>query len=214
LLGQLQSGQLKTIKQSRSGAVLAGQIVLAGVPVDVIVKKPRRKYWHRYVNEIGRGSRSRRAWTKAWALMVRHIPTAWPILMMERRRFGYVVDQLIVFEQIRGVPLWRVALNDLPREQRDLLFGRLGRLLRRLEGQGLYHWDAKASNFMVLSDPQRGPTPMVIDVDGIRKIRWRRSGIHRLLKSLRQDQKAYNPADSLALCRGYAPAARIEPEAS
>ncbi|HWB54773.1 MAG TPA: lipopolysaccharide kinase InaA family protein, partial [Tepidisphaeraceae bacterium] len=212
LLGQIQSQQLRTIKQSRSGRVLAGEIVLAGVPVRVIVKQPRRKYWHRYLNEIGRGSRSRRAWTKSWSLIMRDIPTAWPILMIQRRRFGYVVDQLLVFEQISGSPLARTALDDLSRDQRDLLFHRLGRLLRRLEALGLYHWDAKASNFMVTNDPVRGPAPILIDVDGIRKIRWTRSSIHRLLDSLRQAKNAYNPADSLALCRGYAPEARIEQE--
>lgn len=212
LLGQIQSQQLRTIKDTASGQVLAGEIVLAGVPVKVIVKRARKKYLRRYFDEIGRGSRSRRAWRKAWQLVVRDIPTAWPILMMQRRVLGYVVDQLVVFEQILGKPLPKVPLNQWPREKRDLLFRRTGSLLRRLEMMGLYHWDAKASNFLVMDDPVRGPTPILVDVDGIRRFRGRSSSIHRLLKSLRRDQKEYNPADSLELCRGYAPGARIERE--
>lgn len=210
LIQRLDSEQFQIIKDSPSGQVLRGEIILAGHPLNVIIKRPRRKYLRRYFNEIGRGSRSRRAWFKAWSLIVHDIPTAWPLLMMQRRRFGYVVDQIIVFEQIPGPSLGRIVIPELNRENRDRLFQRAGGLLRQLEQFGLYHWDAKASNFIVYDDPARGPFPILIDVDGIRKLRWTRSGIHRLLDSMRQVQKDYNPADSFALCKGYAPGARLE----
>jgi hypothetical protein len=45
---------------------------------------------------------------------------------------------------------------------------------------------------------------MLVDVDGIRRIRNLAVGIMRLLRSMR-DHAQYTPADSLALCRGYAP---------
>ena len=46
--------------------------------------------------EIGRGTRPRRAWTKAWKLVIRNVPTAWPMLLMEKRSLGYATDALIV----------------------------------------------------------------------------------------------------------------------
>ena len=48
----------------------------------------------------------------------------------------------------------------------------------------------------------------LIDVDGVRHYSWRGEGIRRLLRSMR-DHPQYTPADSLALCRGYAPWAKV-----
>ena len=45
-----------------------------------------------YLNEIGRGSRAWRAWHKAWTLVARDIPTAWPLMVMQKRIFGYITD--------------------------------------------------------------------------------------------------------------------------
>ena len=213
LIRQLDSDQFRIIKQSASGQVMEGQIILGGKPLDVIIKRPRRKYIHRYFNELGRGSRSRRAWNKAWSLIIRDIPTAWPLLLMEKKRFGYVTDQLVIFEKIPGKSLGKIALKELSRLDRDRLFWRAGHLLRELERFGLYHWDAKASNFIIFPDSALGLTPLLIDVDGIRKIRWTRSSIHRLLTSMREVQADYNPSDSYALCRGYAPDAKLFREA-
>ncbi len=57
LLEQIDGGQFEVLKHSRSGDVLAGQIVLGGRPIDIVVKRPRRRHWYRYINEIGRGTR-------------------------------------------------------------------------------------------------------------------------------------------------------------
>ena len=70
--------------------------------MEVIVKRPRRRKWWRYINEIGRGDRAYRAWIKSWSLVVRDVPTAWPLLLMQRRVMGYVVDAMIVFERVEG----------------------------------------------------------------------------------------------------------------
>src|SRR5206468_4227225 len=105
LLGRINADQLDILKRSASGDVLATEIILAGKPINVIVKRPRRSKWYRHVNEVGRGGRARRAWRKAWSLVVRDIPTAWPLLLMERRRLGHVVDSVIVFERVAGTQL-------------------------------------------------------------------------------------------------------------
>jgi tRNA A-37 threonylcarbamoyl transferase component Bud32 len=211
LMGQIESGQLEVLKRTASGEVLGGEIVLGGHPVGIIVKRPRRKLWYRYINEIGRGSRARRAWKKSWSLIVRGIPTAWPLLLMERRVMGYVVDQVIVFERVAGPTLERVNLDDLPPLQRDRLLRRCGRLLRQLEADGLYHYDAKASIWIVRPDEKLGPSPVLIDVDGIRRVPWVALGIERLLRSMKSHPE-YTPEDSLALCQGYAPGSRVQRE--
>jgi tRNA A-37 threonylcarbamoyl transferase component Bud32 len=208
LLQQLESDQFEVLKRTASGDVLAGEIILGGRPVPVVIKRPHRRYWYRYLNEIGRGSRSRRAWIKAWRLVVRNIPTAWPMLMMEERHYGYATDSLVVFERIPGQPLsspiWAARG---PQEYRRLL-ERVGQLLRRLERTGLFLYDAKSSNWMIREDPALGLMPMLIDVDGIRRIKVSIGGFNRLLRSLREHPTIpFTREDALALGHGYAPCA-------
>ena len=147
---------------------------------------------------------------------MRGIPTAWPLLVMEKRVAGYVVDAVLISEQVPGETLAHESLNQFAVDLRDRLFRRTGHLLRQIEKYGFSHFDAKASNWIVLRDDKLGPMPVLIDVDGIRKRNWVALGIHRLLRSMHENSD-YAPGDSLALCQGYAPFARlgeIGPEAS
>jgi tRNA A-37 threonylcarbamoyl transferase component Bud32 len=215
LLAKIEADQLPVLKRSRSGDVLKAQVTLSGQNIDVIIKRPRRRYWYRYLNEIGRGSRAYRGWRKAWTLIARGLPTAWPVLMMEKRSAGYIVDAVFVSERIPGATLAHADLDSLPASQRDMLFRRTGHLLRAIEKFGYSHFDAKASNWIVREDDKLGPMPVLIDVDGIRHRQWVALGIQRLLRSMHENPH-YKPADSLALCQGYAPFARsgeIGPEA-
>jgi tRNA A-37 threonylcarbamoyl transferase component Bud32 len=211
LLGQIQSEQLEILKSSRSGDVLAGEVVLDGQPLPIVVKRPYRRYWYRYINEIGRGHRARRAWRKAWTLIARDLPTAWPLLLMEKRTLGYTTDAVIVFERVPGPTLAAVDLDAMPVNDRDTLFRRAGRTLRLIDSHGYAHFDAKATNWIVQSDDKLGPRPVLVDVDGIRHRRWPALGIERLLRAMR-DHQQYTPADSLALCQGYAPYSRLVQE--
>ena len=203
LLTQIEADQLEVLKRDDGGDVLGASVVLDGRPLDVIVKRPRRKFWYRYLNEIGRGTRASRAWEKAWRLVARGIPTAWPLLLMQRRRLGYAVDAVLVCERIPGATLSCIDWAALEPDEARRLLWRCGRLLRLLEQRGLSLYDAKATNWMVRDDPVQGLTPMLIDVDGIRLIN-RGGGLARLLRSLRQSPHF---SDDLAchLARGYAP---------
>lgn len=211
LLQKMEGGLLEMLKTSRSGDVLAAEVTLAGRPVEVIIKRPRRKRWYRYVNEIGRGSRAWRAWKKSWALLARNIPAAWPLALFEKRVLGYVTDQVIVFERVPGKTLATTNLDLLDADAKDRLFRRCGKILRRIEVVGFSHFDSKASNWIVMPDEKRGPTPVLVDVDGVRFYPWATFGIRRLLDSMREHRQ-YTVADSLALCQGYAPFTRVDRE--
>ncbi len=211
LLRQIETDALKVLKRSKSGDVLAGGVTLGGRELQIILKRPRRRYWYRYFNEIGRGARPRRAWTKAWAVMARGLPTAWPLAVLEKRSLGYVTDTFFICEKIEGPTLWTIDLDALTSDARDRLFRRTGKLLRTLELYGWAHFDAKASNWIIREDSVGGPSPVLIDVDGVRFRRWIALGIRRLLKSM-QAKKQYTREDSLSLCLGYAPFSRIGEE--
>jgi Ser/Thr protein kinase RdoA (MazF antagonist) len=124
---------------------------------------------------------------------------------------GYVTDAILVTERIDGPTLWTINLGLLSAGAREMLFRRAGRILRLIDQRGLSHFDAKASNWVLRNDERLGPSPVLIDVDGVRYRRWVALGIERLLRSLRE-KRFYTPEDSLALCRGYAPYARLAVE--
>jgi tRNA A-37 threonylcarbamoyl transferase component Bud32 len=213
LLAQVDSDQFEVLKRGPSGDVLAGEIVLGGRPFQVIVKRPRVKYAYRYVTALGRMSRALRTWLKAWKMIVRDVPVDWPMFITERRVLGYVVDSLIVFERLPGKTLAEYDLDAHSAEDRDTLFRRIGHILQRIDWLGFGHFDAKATNWIILDDEKLGPTPVMIDADGIRHYRSAGMGMRRLLRAMR-DHPQYTPEDSLSLCLGYAPFGRLGREAA
>ena len=208
LLDKLERDDVEVLKRTPGGDVLATEILLGGRAVPVVVKRPKRRHWYRYLNEIGRGGRARRAWFKAWSLVARDIPTAWPLLLAERRRFGYVIDSFTVFERVAGTLLAHADFAAMDPCSRRTLFHRLGRTLRLLERQGLSQYDSKMSNWVIVEDEKLGPVPVMIDVDGIRRWVPPLWPIDRLLRSLRE-HKQYTPQDSKWVCLGYAPHGRF-----
>jgi tRNA A-37 threonylcarbamoyl transferase component Bud32 len=201
---QIENNKLAALKSGPSGDVVTAEITLGGVQLPVVIKRPRKRYWYRYVNEVPRRSRSWRGWVKGWNLIARNLPTAWPMLVLERRRFGYVTDHVSIFERMPGKTLWLTNLDAMTRCARDTLFRRLGRILRNIDRTGLSHFDAKSANWIILDDPKLGPSPVLIDTDAVRFRRWPALGIQRLLRSMKE-QPQYTPEDSLSLCLGYAP---------
>jgi len=105
---------------------------------------------------------------------------------------------------VSGTLLAELDFAGLDESSRRTLFHRLGRTLRLLERQGLSQYDSKMSNWIVVDDEKLGPVPVMIDVDGIRKIVPPLWPIDRLLRSLRE-HKQYTPEDSRWVCVGYAP---------
>ncbi len=210
LLARIERRELPALKSDPSGDVFAADVELSGTTVAVIIKRPKRKLWWRYVVDLGRAARARRTWVKAWKVIARHLPTEWPLLLMERRTLGYVTDAVIVFERVPGKTLDQLDLDALAPADRETLFRRAGRALRRLEQTGLAHYDAKSTNWIVVPDEKLGPVPVMIDLDGIRFLlrKLQAFGILRLLRAMRQHPQ-YTPADSLALCKGFAPFTRM-----
>jgi tRNA A-37 threonylcarbamoyl transferase component Bud32 len=207
LLERIERDQLEVIKRGDSGDVLAGEVIIGGKPIAVIVKRPRRKYWRQIFIDLARPSRAARTWTKTWKMLVRDVPSEWPMLLMEKRRLGYVTDAVIVFGKVEGATLAAIDLDAMAADRRDLLFRRVGRVLRRIEMLGFTHMDAKSTNWIVFDDGSAaGPRPVLVDLDGVRHYRWATAGIMRLLRAMKQHGQ-YTPRDSLALCQGYAPQA-------
>ncbi len=126
---------------------------------------------------------------------------------MERKRLGYAIESIIVFEHVPGPTLAAAELDSLSADERHDLFDRTGALLRKIDDLGFMHADAKSTNWIVTNDRRGEPRPILIDADGVRHYRWALMGLNRLLRAMKQHVQ-YQPADAKALCLGYAPEAR------
>lgn len=207
LLGRLESDQLDVLKDDRGGMILSGELVLAGRPVPVIVKRPRRRGWKRLL-EFGSFSRAARTWSKSWTMVGLDVPCEQPILLARRSTIGVDRDGLLVFERVPGTVLATFDLDSLAPGRRRTLLHRCGGALRRINAAGFENYDAKSYNWIVYSDHDQSAVPVMIDLDGIRSYRWFDFGLKRLARALRVHPRCRD-ADLVCLARGYAPFATI-----
>ncbi|HEX8324508.1 MAG TPA: hypothetical protein VF595_11425 [Tepidisphaeraceae bacterium] len=210
MAAMLEADGLDVLKRDGSGDVLSTQITLAGVPINVIVKRPRNKSKVRDLLDVVRPSRAHRTWMKTRRLLATRVPVEQPLAMFRQGRGGDV----LVFERVPGVTLEHASFDATQPAAREMLFRRCGRLLRQLEDARLAHTDAKSSNWIVFNSPTRGPMPVMIDAYGIRWLNpWLGLfGLHRLLRAMKHHPQ-YTPADSLHICQGFAPRASPGTEA-
>lgn len=208
ILRRIEADDLTVLKRERSGEIFSGTVDVAGQSLEIVIKRPLKKFWYRYITSAARISRTRRTWLKAWSLFIRNLPMEWPLAVMETRKFGYVTDGIIVFEKMRGDLLATMDLDSLSPAARHTMFHRLGRALRLLEKSGMSHTDAKAYNWIIDTTDPTGPLPIMIDVDGVQHGASQGEGIDRLLRGMREHPQ-YTVEDSLHLCRGYAPWGRL-----
>ena len=206
VLAKLRNNELDVLKRDISGDVQAGQVTLGGVSVDVILKRPRNKYWYRYLYDLFRPSRARRTWTKTLRLFSRGLPIERPLLVIQKRSGEFTAEAIAIFERVPGQTLEEFDLSTLNDNDRENLFRRCGRSLRKIEAGGLAHIDAKSSNWIIFPSQTAGPVPIIIDAYGVRRLNhWLAvMGLHRLLRAMKKHPQ-YTPADSLHLCQGFAP---------
>jgi tRNA A-37 threonylcarbamoyl transferase component Bud32 len=97
-----------------------------------------------------------RSWILGHALLERGLPTARPLLLLQRQRYSLLTESYLLTEMIEPATnlhyyLW--GLDKLPADQRQRqrrrLIDRLARLLRALHCRGLAHRDLKANNILV-----------------------------------------------------------------
>jgi hypothetical protein len=119
-----------------------------------------------------------------------------------------VTEAIAVFERVPGDTLAEVDLNTMTPAERERFFFRCGRVLRLIEQTGLAHPDAKSTNWIVYRGNDGLATPVMLDAYGVRKLTsfLQLRGLKRLLRAMRQHPQ-YTPADSLEICRGFAPRA-------
>lgn len=210
------------VKDSPSSLIVRRSLVVGRQPVDVYIKRSRRKRPFKIVLDAFRPSRSLRAFRLGHELLTRRIATALPLAALERRVGPFLLDNILITEAVApaehlnrflsrwlGGSLVQARGIDLARQQqlaRDLLH-QLGRLLRRLQSHGFAHRDLKGANLLVHWTQERAPEMVMVDLDGLshhRRVSSRRmfQALMRLNVSL-LESPAVNHAGRLRMLLGY-----------
>ncbi len=183
------------LKDSPRARVVKCRLEPDGQARRVIYKRFHASKWTDPWFNLVRGTPAQRSWVSAFRLLDCGIPTARPLAVIERRRFGIPGDCYLITEKIqRAVELrdYVDRLAELPGAERHVavrrLADQLGRLLRALHDRQLSHRDLKAANILV---SPRGKNPGISDevvqltlIDLVGLERWRRLPHSRRVQNL------------------------------
>ena len=212
-------------KDSHSASVRRALLAHETGPLPVIVKRPLARNLSRRISQLFPLSRSRRGWHVGHALLHRHVPAARPVAVLERRFGPFVLDNILITEAIPGaMDLERYLRQTYPTcsssewwRHKQELCAQVVLHLRRLEEHAFIHRDCKASNILVISQPQL--KLLWIDMDGLRRTRRRRVSRRQRLRTLvclcvsLLDVPGLNRTDQLRLLKSYAARFGADPRA-
>lgn len=171
-----------------------------------------------------RDSPALKSWRNGQRLLEVGLPTARPLAVLHRRRFGLTWESYLVTEKLTDaieLKTYVQQLAALPQAQahqrRQEITATVARLVRRLHQHQVSHRDLKAANILVVNQNEEGkeksPQLYLIDLYGMR--RWRKLPRAQRLQNLMrlyvsfQEEPWLTPAHCLRFLKIYLQA---EPE--
>lgn len=206
----------KTLKFSLTGEVLEARVGPDSQSLRVICKQTRAPGFRRRLVTLVRGTRERRNFHRALALLDAGVHTPRPLALAEHRapaRLAWLVTEFIPdladLDQVAFQFLPRVDGRDL-RAVKEGILNALVAFLRRMDSHNLPHRDLKASNILLENWDGRGEPVRVwlADLDGLGRRRpvsakKRRRQVMRLGASL-LEHRAITRTDFCRFWRAYA----------
>ncbi|MBN2212558.1 MAG: hypothetical protein JW709_14265, partial [Sedimentisphaerales bacterium] len=171
------------IKQGGHNTVREMELQIGSHSIPIIIKHTRVRSGLRGFWQALRRSRAMRQWLWAHALIMRDIPTAWPLAAMEHFRWGFIFESIFITEKIpdsQNLKLTLLENQNLPQKSRQRydLCRKLGEILRNLDQFGLNHRDCKVSNILIQKTQDKQDNilwlPYLIDLDGLSRLYWLR----------------------------------------
>lgn len=155
----------------------ASELETPAGPVAVVVKQFRnqglRPRWDRRLH----GSKAKRSWRAAQAVVEAGVPTPVPIVLIEsdaeQGPSFFVSERIPDFIEARY--FFRALQEgrhrqEFPQIEAEILIGTIGRMLRRLHDAGIWHRDVSIGNLLIVpgAKPSDRPTVYLIDLNRAR----------------------------------------------
>jgi tRNA A-37 threonylcarbamoyl transferase component Bud32 len=156
------------LKQTASAAVVEFDATVNGQKLRLVYKRFRVRKWTDPWAALVRETAAMRSWRLGQGFCERGLPTARPLVVLERRRHGLTYDGYLLMEKLeRTLPLHEslAAIACMPpAESRHLQRTRIAlvaRAVRELHRRQLAHADLKANNILLtqLGGPRRASDP-------------------------------------------------------
>ena len=154
----LQSGRNKIVAVRLPAAATDSPSGMMPASLDAVIKIFGARGFHK-LKTILLPSKGVRAWHGAVALRGDGFETPGPIAVLERRRFGVVVESVFVAERIHGGREIRALFHEIPESDLRGLIEALAPVLARLHDAGLVHRDLSDGNVLVFSDENPSTLP-------------------------------------------------------
>jgi len=157
----------------KSGRTTASLILSSGKPAaEIYVKRYNRKNLWTVIKNTLRGSRSRRVWQAAHALITRGIPTPVPLLYLEEHHWGVISQNYYVTRPVKHACTLEmfVAKNfqHMGRTAKVGFIKMVAQTLRTMHDRGVQHGDLKAKNILIEEAGQKGWNLSFVDLDAVR----------------------------------------------
>jgi tRNA A-37 threonylcarbamoyl transferase component Bud32 len=222
----IESLQAQTLKDSPSSTVARLPVPIAGAATAVIYKRFNCPKALDALRATVHHSPALRAWHAGHGLLIRRIPTARPLAIIERLAAPFVRESYLITQWIPNsmclkdyIAQWMQAPPSEARQQRvRFLIRRLAGMVRMMHERNISHRDMKASNFLIAPcDPSvESPQIYLIDLAGVQI--WRTmprerglQNLSRILVSLHSSD-AFSRTDFLRFLFAYQPGIRRSPE--
>jgi hypothetical protein len=176
---KLLDGVQETLKSGGCSVVAIKYLASGGRGVKAVLKRHRRG---RGVREFFRSlgaPRAMRNFIAAVRISQYGLPVAAPLAAVYRRRFLSCEQSIYISEYVDGVNLYEF-LKNLPRDKKERywimsrLSEQIAEIFAVLDKKGLWHRDAKATNFIVSGHSADDYQPVLTDMDGIKQYSVRR----------------------------------------
>lgn len=154
---------VRMLKDSRTSTVAEWTIDTPTGPRDIIYKRFRVKSRAGLLKNLLRPSPGLRSWLAGHGLRDRDLPTARPLVFLQRRRGGFPAETYIAFEKLtEAVELTPDLCVD--RVRTLAVVEKLGRLIRTMHDRQVSHRDLKAANILLQGTECE---PVLLDLVGV-----------------------------------------------
>jgi len=176
LLAEPQSlldGAQHTIKSDGCNAVVVKKLTTADKQVKAVIKQHRRAGGVREFFRSFGWPRAMQNFNSAVKTTRLGLPVAAPLAAVYRRTLLFCGRSIYISEYVDGVNLYEF-LKNLPRDSKERLrvtgrlSDRLAEIFASLRRNGLWHRDAKATNFIVSGNGPDNYSVVLTDMDGIK----------------------------------------------
>jgi hypothetical protein len=155
------------LKKGRSATVAEVSVMVRGQPRQAILKRFNVTGWRDPLASVARMQPAIRSWVQGHGFRERGLPTARPLAVWHRRRFGLLWEGYLLTEKVEQARELNQVVNDLaglpvkPRQtQIRALIAETAALIRELHLRLYSHRDLKAANILVVREPGRQHEPL------------------------------------------------------